>query len=195
MFKSFLIAFSAVASVTLSLAGEANAFGTASAARAMAPRPADMKQSGPKLGNAPPLQFQIFCLQNPADCRRSRLTSIAYDERTRHLLAEINTQVNSQIKPRTDNGRDVWTISSTFGDCDDYAITKRHKLIRAGVPASALRMAVVRTAKGEGHAVLVVKTNAGEFVLDNLRSMIVSRQESGYHYITVASDDPHRWKG
>ncbi|MET3614406.1 putative transglutaminase-like cysteine proteinase [Rhizobium aquaticum] len=195
MLKSFLIAFSAVASVTLSLVGEANAFGTASAARAMAPRPADMKPAGPKLGHAPPLQFQIFCLQNPADCRRTRLTSIAYDERTRHLLAEINNQVNSQIKPRADKGRDVWTISSTFGDCDDYAITKRHKLIRAGLPASALRMAVVRTPKGEGHAVLVVKTSAGEFVLDNLRSMIVSRQESGYRYLTVASDDPHRWKG
>ena len=194
MLKSFLIAFSAVASLALSVATEANAFGTASAARAMGPKPADIKPVRPNTSQAPPLQFQIFCLQNPADCRRSRLTSIAYDAHTQRLLASINDEVNRQIKPRADKGRDVWTISSTYGDCDDYAITKRHKLIKAGVPASALRMAVVRTPKGEGHAVLVVKTSSGELVLDNLRSAIVSRAASGYRYLTVASGDPHRWK-
>lgn len=183
MFKSIMIALSAAAVVTLSAATQANAFGLASATRTVAAH----------ASHVPPLQFQIFCLQNPADCRRSRLSSVAYDGRTRQLLAEVNDQVNRQIKPRTDKGADVWTISSTYGDCDDYAVTKRHKLIRAGMPASALRIAVVRTPRGEGHAVLVVKTSAGEFVLDNLRRSIVSRQASGYRYITTSSADPRRW--
>ncbi len=103
MLKSFLIAFSTIVAFVFSASGEANAFGLASAARDMAPRHSD----------APPLHFQIFCLQNPGDCRRSRLSSVAYFAHTRYLLAKVNDQVNRQIKPREDKGPDVWTISGT----------------------------------------------------------------------------------
>ncbi|MCD2178823.1 transglutaminase-like cysteine peptidase [Rhizobium sp. C1] len=101
MLKSFLIAFSTIAVVMFSASSEANAFGLASAARDMAPRHSDART----------LHFQIFCLHNPGDCRRSRLSSVAYHAHIRHLLAKVNDQVNRQIKPREDKGPDVWTIS------------------------------------------------------------------------------------
>ena len=58
----------------------------------------------------------------------------------------------------------------------------------------ALRMAVVRTSKGEGHAVLVVKTSKGDLVLDNIKKTIVSRQQTDYRWIAIASQNPSAWQ-
>jgi predicted transglutaminase-like cysteine proteinase len=182
MFKKIVLAVAAIAGMSFAVATDANAWGLGSAARNL----------DPSANSRPPLQFQIFCLQNPAECRRSRVSTVSYTPRVRHLLSSINDQVNRQIRPRSEKV-DVWSIAATTGDCDDYVMTKRHRLIRAGVPASALRVAVVKTAWGEGHAVLVVKTSSGEYVLDNIRKSIVPRSASGYRYITVASADPAHW--
>ncbi len=46
-----------------------------------------------------------------------------------------------------------------YGDCEDYALLKRKMLMQAGWPREALLMTVVRDKKGEGHAVLTVKTD------------------------------------
>ncbi len=46
-------------------------------------------------------------------------------------------------------------------------LLKRRLLIRAGWPREALLITVVRDRKDEGHAVLTVKTDRGEFILDN----------------------------
>lgn len=80
------------------------------------------------------------------------------------------------------------------GDCEDYAITKRHKLIAQGWPIRSLRLAVARTAWGEGHAVLVVKTSDGDLVLDNLTSAIKPFQKSGLRFLKIQSEDnPRMW--
>ena len=39
--------------------------------------------------------------------------------------------------------------------------------MQAGWPRQALLITVVRDKKGDGHAVLTVKTDKGEFILDN----------------------------
>ena len=57
-----------------------------------------------------------------------------------------------------------------YGDCEDYVLLKRRMLMQAGWPREALLITVVRDKKGDGHAVLTVKTNRGEFVLDNQSS-------------------------
>lgn len=139
-----------------------------------------------------PLQFQIFCLQNPDECRKSGPNKVSYTPKVKRLLSRINTQVNRQIRPRNEK-TDVWQIAAREGDCDDYVMTKRHKLMKAGIPSSALRIAVVKTKWGEGHAVLVVKTSAGDLVLDNIRKTIVSRRASGYRYISMSTANPMQW--
>ena len=55
----------------------------------------------------------------------------------------------------------------TKGDCEDYALLKRHTLIRKGWPVGSLLLTVVRDEKGEGHAVLTARTKQGDFILDN----------------------------
>lgn len=137
---------------------------------------------GRQSANSAPLAYHLFCLKNPGECRTSRRAVVAYTPKIRALLVQVNNQVNRSIKPRYEKG-DTWSINPAYGDCDDYVMTKRHKLLRAGVPASALKIAVVRTRRGEGHAVLIVKTTAGEFALDNIRKSIVRRHQTGYRFL------------
>ncbi len=139
-----------------------------------------------------PLAFQIFCLRFAGECRGSTKSTVAYSSRVRATIASVNNSVNNSMRYVADKG-DVWQIGGSTGDCEDFALTKRSKLIRAGIPSGALRMAVVRTEKGEGHAVLIVKTTAGEFVLDNRRKEIRPRSQMGYSLVAMASANPGRW--
>src|SRR5690606_7936840 len=91
---------------------------------------------------------------------------------TMTILKRVNARVNAAIQPRNDGGADVWNASATSGDCEDYVLAKRRALIKAGIPASSLRIAYVKTRKGVGHAILVVRTSKGDFVLDNLNKSV-----------------------
>ncbi len=139
-----------------------------------------------------PLQMQLFCLQNPQDCKPSKSNIVVHSPRIEKIIRNVNAAVNREIKP-TREKRDIWSVNVRKGDCDDFVMTKRQRLIRAGIPASALRIAVVRTRMGEGHAVLIVKTTEGDFVLDNLRRSVVKRNATGYHYVSVSSGNPLKW--
>jgi predicted transglutaminase-like cysteine proteinase len=100
-------------------------------------------------------------------------------------LQQINNHVNSTIVEMSDMeqyGReDVWTLpTSGKGDCEDFALLKRKLLIQRGWPASALSIAVGATSQGEAHAVLLVATASGNYVLDNLTSHILTPQQTGH---------------
>src|SRR5207253_4774722 len=59
---------------------------------------------------------------------------------------------------------------------------------------AALLITVVREKNGNGHAVLTVKTDKGEFVLDNQEERILLWSETSYHYVKRQSQsDPNRW--
>ncbi len=153
--------------------------------------PAPRERSQPQI-SAPPIAFQIFCLKYPDDCRASQDTVVDYSEATLKQLVAVNRAVNRSILPRRDR-TDIWSIAPASGDCDDYVMTKRHQLIRAGMPPSALRAAVVRTRGGQAHAILVVATTQGDLVLDNLRHAIMEREATGYFPVTTATEDPYIW--
>ena len=55
-------------------------------------------------------------------------------------------------------------------------------------------MTIVHEADGEGHAVLTIKTNRGEFILDNLTDDILLWSKTPYHYYKRQSQaDPNVW--
>ena len=56
----------------------------------------------------------------------------------------------------------------------DYVLLKRRMLMQAGWPRQALLITVVRDKRGDGHAVLTVKTDKVEFILDNQNETIVT---------------------
>jgi predicted transglutaminase-like cysteine proteinase len=81
-----------------------------------------------------------------------------------------------------------------YGDCEDYVLLKRRMLMQAGWPREALLITVVRDKKGEGHAVLTVKTDRGEFILDNQEEEVLLWYETGYRFVKRQSQsNPNVW--
>jgi predicted transglutaminase-like cysteine proteinase len=141
-----------------------------------------------------------FCLRFPDECAVDENTGPAHATLTPALwneLQSINNGVNRELTPIDDRKHygtaEYWTIPTDgMGDCEDYTLLKRKALIAKGVPARALRMAIVLTAKNERHAVLTVVTDRGDFVLDNLARNIKGWDETGYHWIARHHPNSHR---
>jgi predicted transglutaminase-like cysteine proteinase len=149
----------------------------------------------------PPFAHTRFCLQYPADCEVRgivfrggglRMTLPRWEE-----LTDINRQVNRAIAPEPNLGgvaAERWLIHPARGDCNDYAVTKRHELIKRGWPSRALLLAEVVTTWGEHHLVLVVRTKEGDFVADSLHPKVRRWSETPYHWVRVQSpQNPMFW--
>jgi predicted transglutaminase-like cysteine proteinase len=141
-----------------------------------------------------PLGFQLLCIKSPKECQGGGKASVAMTQQLMATLKSVNSKYNRAIKPRSDkNGQDIWTVGASAGDCEDYVLAKRRALIRAGFPASSLRIAYVKTRKGEGHAILVVKTNGKDLVLDNLTAAIKPLSQTGYRIVSMSGSNPRQW--
>lgn len=150
-----------------------------------------------ELGRAnAPFAHVMFCTKSPRECMRSQRTptAIALDQEKMSELKAVNIKVNKNIRPRNDGGYDTWTLNPKTGDCEDFAITKRHLLLHKGWPTSVLRLAVGFTPSGEGHLVLIISTTANDLVLDNLTNEIRPYQEAGLSWNLIqSSQDPKIW--
>ena len=146
-----------------------------------------------------PPAFIDFCGRFPDQCKAGPRAILALDEQTWQRLSSVNHTVNTTITPESDDahyGREeFWTIPTDgFGDCEDYALTKRKALLEAGLPASALRLAVVYSIKTALHAVLTVSTDQGDLVLDNVSDAIVVWNATDFTWIMVQDKaDPMQW--
>lgn len=144
-------------------------------------------------GSKAPLGYQLMCLKTPAECQGGGSSKVVVTDDIMATLKRVNVRVNNAITPRNDRGADVWNASATSGDCEDYVLAKRRALIKAGLPASSLRIAYVKTRGGVGHAILVVKTTKGDFVLDNLNRSVRPLSQSGYRIISMSGANPKQW--
>ena len=146
-----------------------------------------------------PFQHVRFCLRYPSDCKSDPTENerIDLNAETSELLKRINHSVNMSIIPTIksygQNLGDGWTIGPGAGDCNDYAVTKRHEFLESGLPSKALRLSVVKTASGIGHLVLVVVTTKGDIVMDNLTEAIRPWQNTGYHWLKIQSANDARF--
>ena len=171
------------------------AFGTSAAAN---PRPLFVSIGE---GSRAPIGWVEFCSDNPRECasgpslpRHVTLSTKAWKE-----LARINKRVNDAIQPITD--MDHWGVVEKWsypedgkGDCEDYVLLKRRLLIQAGWPREALLITVVRERNGDGHAVLTVKTDKGEFILDNQSQDILLWSDTSYRFVKRQSQhDQNVW--
>jgi predicted transglutaminase-like cysteine proteinase len=107
------------------------------------------------------------------------------------LLNRVNGDVNRAIVQQSDlktyGVEDYWNTpledGRRYGDCEDYVLEKERALVAAGVPRRALNIAVVVTRWGEGHAVLLVDTAEGEYVLDSLSPVVTPWREAPYQWV------------
>jgi predicted transglutaminase-like cysteine proteinase len=140
-----------------------------------------------------PFQHVRFCLRYPSDCKSDPTENnrIDLNEQNLELLKRVNHSVNMYINPRPKsygpNLGEGWTIAPEMGDCNDYAVTKRHQLLESGLPSKALRLSVVKTTSGIGHLVLVVVTTKGDIVMDDLTEVIRPWQSTDYHWLKIQS--------
>lgn len=149
----------------------------------------------------PPFAHSLFCLKYPSECE---VRHIAFRGRKVQMtlrrwldLVEVNTDVNHSIIPEHQNegpADEKWVIAPDRGDCNDYAVTKRHELLARGWPSRALLLAEVVTSWGEHHLVLVIHVEEGDFVADNLDPHIRSWRSANYQWVRIQSPgNPQYW--
>jgi predicted transglutaminase-like cysteine proteinase len=147
-----------------------------------------------------PYGFVEFCERMPQECRQGQPEEQRFSAGPDRLneLDAVNRTVNHEIEPATDlevyGQTEYWTIPTTRGDCEDYALLKRKRLIAKGWPISALLMTVVRDERGEGHAVLTARTLQGDFILDNKLDEVKLWNRTRYEYLMRQSYlNPRTW--
>ncbi len=147
-----------------------------------------------------PIGHYELCKRLPLECayRSENTAPLKLSREMWGQLVAVNASVNERIKPMTDKEiygkEEYWAYPTVFGDCEDYVLLKRKELAQAGIPLSDLLITVVRKRDGEGHAVLTVRTDRGDFVLDNLADEVKIWSETSYTYLKrQAANNSGRW--
>jgi predicted transglutaminase-like cysteine proteinase len=148
-----------------------------------------------------PIGWVEFCVEYDPECKTKPMPArdVVLSAQARKDLDRVNRWANVNIKPMTD--MEHWGVverwnypDDGYGDCEDYALLKRRMLTQAGWPREALLMTVVRDKRGDGHAVLTVKTDRGEYILDNQTDDILLWSDTGYRFVKRQSQsDPNVW--
>lgn len=158
----------------------------------------ELSVAAPVLG---PFAHARFCLQYPGDCESgaaaAKANTFVLNAARWAQLADLNREVNRSIRPQRNDGGVIaerWRVWPAAGDCNDYAVTKRHALLERGWPANVLLLAEVLTRSGEHHLVLVVRARNGDFVLDNMTDTILTYARARYQWLRVQSPrNPKFW--
>jgi predicted transglutaminase-like cysteine proteinase len=155
----------------------------------------------PEYGSTlPPVGFVKFCTVNPADCKSNSNVRdrISMSPELWNKLYLINSYVNGKIAPISDQDlygeAEHWAYPTDAGDCEDYVLLKKRSLEVLGFSEGALLITVVLDEKGEGHAVLTVATDVGDYVLDNRVNDIVRWSDTHYKFLKRQShNNPMQW--
>jgi predicted transglutaminase-like cysteine proteinase len=159
-----------------------------------------MESRGP---TSAPVGFIQFCRLNMPDCVGTATTPprVVLTEAKWAELITINNEVNARIEPVTDlenYGVEEWWSypDNGRGDCEDYQLLKRKMLMERGWPVGALLMTVVRDQNNDGHAVLTVRTDRGDLVLDNESAKVLIWSQTPYQFVKrqMPTDVSH-WEG
>lgn len=149
-----------------------------------------------------PYGWVDFCTRQPQECNQPALDAevVRLTLQSWNALNQINKEANASIEPISNLEHwgtiaDHWDYPTDGkGDCKIYALQKRRLLIEKGFPRQALLMTIVRDQDDQGHTILTVKTNRGDFILDNMTDEIRPWEASGYRFIKRQSqEDPNIW--
>jgi predicted transglutaminase-like cysteine proteinase len=132
-----------------------------------------------------------FCGRNPGECQGQSAAEPASFAAVSSAMAKVNASVNATFPEKTDNdiygAEDVWAYPERFADCEDFALLKRRRLIDAGIAPANLPLTMVKLPGGTAHIVVTVRTDRGDFVLDNLTDTIKPWRQTGYRFLKLQS--------
>jgi len=152
-----------------------------------------LKTGGPA---SKPVGHYEYCKSHKSDCR-AHGGSKRIPSGKMNVLRAVNLKVNRSITEMSDRDqfgrREVWNYPTKSGDCEDYVLAKRAALMRRGYNPGDLLIAVGRRS-GIAHAVLVVRTREGDFVLDNMTDEVLPVSKSRVRFSKVQSaTDSSEW--
>ena len=178
----------------LALAGVVLPLATAASVAAIHPETVTAAATGSE--TSVPYGWVEFCERHAEECQDEDHVArdIEWTAPTLKLISRITADVNRSIDPVTDIDQwgliDHWDLPADGkGDCEDYALLKRQKLVAAGFPRAALLLTVVKQENGEGHSVLTIKTTRGDYVLDNLTDRVKPWSATPYRFVKRQSQE------
>jgi len=184
---------SVIASSTAVLAGQ-----TLAQKVAAVPAASELAAS-PRHANPIPAWTE-FCKRYPTECTvdASQPAIITLMATTWNTILEVNRRVNKSVRSLPD--RDHWGVTDRWdlaedgsGDCEDFQLLKRKLLAEAGLPRRAMRMTVVIDEVDDGHAVLMIRTDRGDFILDNKTNAVLPWSKTGYIFVKHEGQDGTAW--
>jgi predicted transglutaminase-like cysteine proteinase len=184
----------------LSLVGLTLVLGGASQAQTVASLPSNAQVLEKSGGAKPVAAWNDFCRRYPTECTLD-LSEAARIEVTQDMwrtIMSVNRRVNARIKPMTDKAHwgvvDRWDLAEDgYGDCEDYQLLKRKLLAERGLPRRAMRMTVVIDELNEGHAVLMIRTDRGDYILDNKTNAVLPWEQTGYVFVKREGQESTAW--
>lgn len=155
----------------------------------------------PLFGKAtPPVGYVQFCARGEDECKagNGRAERFKMSGKNWDLLNQVNTYVNGKIKPVSDldlyQVAEKWTYPTEAGDCEDYVLLKKRYLSSMGFSAAEMLITVLLDEHGQGHAVLTVTSESGDFILDNRRNEIMRWDQTHYKFLKRQSQvSPRLW--
>lgn len=141
--------------------------------------------------------FENYCERNPVACMETGSTNrVTIDQSLWSRVKVINAYINHSVIQKQDieiyGIDDYWDVAKDQGDCEDIALKKQKELVRNGIPVGDLLLTVVKDEKGEGHAVLTLRTNQGDYILDNKTDEIKLWSETPYKFYARQSYRDYR---
>ena len=161
-------------------------------------------QANPNMHRTAPRGYVAFCARDPTFCQGTGAHSVRLTARGWRELLQINDRINATLTLLNDHTSvavsDDWVVPTSprpGADCKHYVLAKKAELVALGWPKPALRIGLVEGFGGfSRHAVLLVDTDQGVFVLDNVTRKVLPWSEADYRWISVqVSTDPDRWQG
>jgi predicted transglutaminase-like cysteine proteinase len=146
-----------------------------------------------------PVGHYDFCIRYPRECKPSSTDRgpMMLTRESWSTLVDVNWSVNripAVVDQEIYGVGEYWAYPVDAADCEDFALQKRKLLMRRGMSASNLLITVVLQPDSSGHAVLAVRTDLGDFVLDNLRGEIRIWSQTEYSYLKRQdAQDPGKW--
>ncbi len=149
-----------------------------------------------------PSGWQRFCSENPDECRPASEAGgdVTLTPELLEQLYSVNKFANQRVTWTSDDelyGKpERWAYPLDRGDCEDIVLLKRRLLVKAGWPVGSLLITTVeeRSAAKGRHAVLTVRTDKGELILDNQTPEILFWYETPYNYLSRQSaSNPNEW--
>ena len=152
----------------------------------------------------PPGGYEQLCGGAPELCGLSEPAAAANVEPADRMavLTRVNRAVNAEVYPvaaalvgSSPWSRPILQNGVMMGDCKNYAVEKRQRLLAAGFPAQDLFYAIAYRRDVGLHAVLVAEIDGRDFVLDNRSPWVVPWSEAPYVWVKrQSSENPRAWR-